>query len=366
MDNNQSKQSVSTILKRFWKWITVVLVFLVVLLGVMSYHYVRTSLQPLAPHSSKVVSVHVPSGSTTKQIGEILESKHVIKSGLVFDYYVKSNKLTKFKAGYYLLRPSMTLKQIAQKLIKGGSSTPLTYNRVLIREGASVKDVAQQIATNTKYSAKDFLKLLNDKTFLAQLKKQYPQLLTSALKAKNTRYVLEGYLYPATYDASKLTLKQLVTQMVAKANQVYQPYFSAIKKKGYTVQQALTLASLVEKEGVSTSDRQMIAGVFENRLKKGMKIQSDISVLYALNTTKSTVTYKDLTTKSPYNLYLHTGLGPGPFDNPSVTSLKAVLNPSKKSKGYYYFVADTKTGKVYYSKTYAQHQKIVKKLQSSK
>lgn len=369
MNNNQRnslKDQVSSVIaKRFVRGILLCIAALLVLIGILGYRYVRESLQPLDKTSSQVIEIHVKSGSTTKQIGDLLQKKKVIKSGFVFDYYVKSNKMTKFKSGYYLLKASMTLKQIAQKLEKGGSNTPLTYGKVLVQEGASIKQIAQTVAQNTKYTANQFLTAVNDKQLLAQLKQQYPALLGSAMSAKNTRYVLEGYLYPATYDANGVTLKQLITQMVAKANEVYTPYLSQIKKKGYTVQQALTLASLVEKEGVTTSDRKMIAGVFENRLKKNMKIQSDISVLYALSTTKTTLTYSDLKVKSPYNLYLHTGLGPGPFDNPSLISLQAVLNPSKQAAGYYYFVANTKTGKVYYAKTYAQHQANIKKIEQS-
>ncbi len=125
----------------------------------------------------------------------------------------------------------------------------------------------------------------------------------------------------------------------------------------------MTLASLTENEGGSGSARRQIAGVFLNRLDVDMPIQSDISVLYALNTHKKVVTNKDLKTKSPYNLYLHTGYGPGPFSSPSLDSIKAVLNPLDRSKNYLYFVANTKTGKIYFSSTYDQHLKYVKKLE---
>lgn len=151
--------------------------------------------------------------------------------------------------------------------------------------------------------------------------------------------------------------------MVAKTNEMLSPYYSKISERHYTVQQVLTLASLVEREGVTADDRYKIAGVFENRLEKNMKIQSDISVLYALGKHKQNVTYKDLEVDSPYNLYQNEGMGPGPFNNPSIASVKAVLDPVDKDKGYLYFIANMKTGKVYFSKTYEEHQALTKKLE---
>ncbi len=151
--------------------------------------------------------------------------------------------------------------------------------------------------------------------------------------------------------------------MVAKTNEMLSPYYSKISERHYTVQQVLTLASLVEREGVTPKDRYKIAGVFENRLEKNMKIQSDISVLYALGKHKQNVTYKDLEVDSPYNLYQNEGMGPGPFNNPSIASVKAVLDPVDKDKGYLYFIANMKTGKIYFSKTYEEHQALTKKLE---
>ena len=150
-------------------------------------------------------------------------------------------------------------------------------------------------------------------------------------------------------------MKELVNQMIDKTDQVLQPYYSSIKKKHLTVQEVLTLASLVEREGVKSKDRRMIAGVFFNRIKANMPLQSDISVMYALNKHKHSLTLKDIKVESPYNLYVHKGYGPGPFNNPSLDSISAVLNPIKSN--YLYFVANLKTGKVYYNENYDEHLK---------
>ena len=156
-----------------------------------------------------------------------------------------------------------------------------------------------------------------------------------------------------------MSLKDLVIQMVNKTNTVLQPYFSTIKQQNLTVQEVLTLASLVEKEGVKENDRKNIAQVFFNRIEANMPLQSDISVLYALGEHKEMVTYQDTAVDSPYNLYINTGFGPGPFDNPSEASIQAVLEPTKND--YYYFVADMKHGDVYFAKTYEEHLELVDK-----
>ncbi|KRL04235.1 endolytic transglycosylase MltG [Liquorilactobacillus oeni] len=364
LDDNDKQQPKNIFANRIVRGVVLVIALLVVVLLFIGFHYFNRAQQPLNPNSNKKIEVKVPIGSTSKQIGSILEEKKVIKSGFVFDYYVKTNKYTHFKAGYYEFKPSMTLKKIVQNLQKGGSSQPLNAGKVLIREGVTADEIGDVIQKNTRFKKKDFLALLNNQKFLNELKINYPDLLASALDAKGVRYKLEGYLYPATYYAGKKgSLKDLVTKMVTKSDAMLKPYYSEIKRKKMTVQQTLTLASLVEREGVTQKDRYRIAGVFENRLDKGMKIQSDISVLYALGKYKKNVTYKDLEVDSPYNLYKNEGVGPGPFNNPSIASVQAVLNPSGRAQGYLYFIANMKTGKVYYSKTYSEHQILTKKLQ---
>ncbi|MGY5338756.1 endolytic transglycosylase MltG [Levilactobacillus spicheri] len=343
------------------------LVILAVAIGVIGYNYFQSSLKPLDTSNDNVVQVHVPMGATSNKIGQILQDKKVVKSGMVFNYYVKSHKFTNFRAGYYQLKPSMTLNTIAKQLQLGGSAEPIqsTAGKVLVREGETVDQLAAEIPIQTDFTKKEFMSLMKSQSFFNQLAAKYPQLLSSAKQAKNVRYRLEGYLAPATYQAGKkMTLKQLVTEMVAKTNQNLAGSYKTIKKQKLTVQETLTLASLVEREGVSQSDRNKIAGVFLNRIDANMALQSDIAVQYALKTTKKTLTYKDLKVKSPYNLYVHTGYGPGPFDSLSTSSIKAVLHPAERNKDYYYFIANTKTGKVYFSKTYAQHQALTSSLAS--
>lgn len=331
------------------------------ILAISGYNYVSAGLKPLDKNDKQLVQVEVPSGSSNRQIGDILEEGDVIRDGMVFNFYTKFKNLTNFQAGYYQFSPNMTLDQISKELQQGGSAEPLDdASKLTIPEGYDVDKIAELVAKKTDFKKADFIKVMKDEKFFDQLKTQYPDLLTDAGNANDVRYRLEGYLFPATYNVHKnRSLEDLVTQMVDTMNQVMTPYYSQIKEKGMTVQEVMTLASLVEKEGVTKADRKKIAQVFFNRIDQGMPLQSDISILYALGVHKEFVYNKDLEVDSPYNLYQNTGYGPGPFDNPSQEAILAVLDPTEND--YIYFVADISTGKVYYAKTYEEHMELVEK-----
>ncbi|KRO08373.1 hypothetical protein IV64_GL000456 [Lactiplantibacillus xiangfangensis] len=342
-----------------------ILLVLLIIIGVMGYRYFDNATQPYNSKDNQVVQVDIPYGANSKKIATILQSNKVIKSGFVFEYWTKAHNLSNFHAGYYQLKPSMSLSQIATALNKGGSSEPIqsSSGRVLVVEGSQITTIAKTVQKQTDFTAAEFLALMKDQTFMKSLAQKYPQLLSSSMAAKQVRYHLEGYLFPATYEVGKkTTLKQLVTQMVSKTNDELKPYYGQVKKSKMSVQEIMTLASLVEREGSTNKDRRLIAGVFLNRLDAKWRLDSDISVFYAINSTKSTLTAKDLATDSPYNLRRNLGYGPGPFNSPSLTSIKAVLDPAQRSKGYMYFVADLKTGKVYYAKDAAGHAANIEKV----
>ncbi|WP_259337096.1 endolytic transglycosylase MltG [Bombilactobacillus bombi] len=343
-------------------WIIAIIAILIVTFGVLGYNYVQESLQPMNSNNHQEIEVKIPIGSSNKEIASRLQEKKIIRSATVFNYYVKSHNYTDFQAGYYTFKPSMTLTQIVARLQKGGSSEHIARpdNNVLVREGVTIEQIGDVISKNTPYSKKEFLALMKNQKFMKQLQNTYPQLLDSTMKSKDVRYHLEGYLFPATYPYySGMSLEKLVTEMVAKTNQELTPYYDQMKAKDLTVQQTLTLASLIEREGVTEKDRRLISGVFFNRLDQNMPLQSDISVMYAMNKHKRHLNGHDVKIKSPYNLYKNPGFGPGPFNSPSINSIVDVLNPSDRDKGYLFFVADLKTGKVLYSTNYAEHLRNV-------
>ncbi|RLK62991.1 endolytic transglycosylase MltG [Atopobacter sp. AH10] len=335
-----------------------VLLLLALILGFAGYRYVSNALQPLSSSSAKKVEVEIPLGSSNRQIAQILEDKKIIRNAKIFNLYMKVQNVADLQAGYYDFSPSMTAKQVIKQLEKQGKDSAEKQKKVLVREGENIEQIAKAIDQTGVYKKEDFIHLMQDDNFLSDLAKEYPDLLSDSLKSKDSRYKLEGYLFPATYNVlAGEDLKTLVKKMIAKTDQVMSKYKEQIEEDELNLHQIMTLASLVEKEGVNLEDRKMIAGVFRNRLARDMMLQSDISVLYALNKHKEFVTLKDTKVDSPYNLYQHTGLGPGPFNSPSEAAIQATLNYIKNDN--LYFLANLKTGKVYYSKTYEEHQKLV-------
>lgn len=349
--HNAEKKAAS----RIAYWIIGIILVLVVVIGIMTYRYVHQALQPLDTSDHTKVEVKIPIGSSNKDIAAKLEKKDVIKSAAVFNYYVKTHNYSDFQAGRYYFSPSMTLNQIVTHLQKGDPNRTVVA-KVLVKEGVTVEDIAKVVAKKTKWSRQDFLDLMKDDAFLQKLAKSYPDLLSSTMATKDVRYHLEGYLFPLTYTVYEGdSLKKLVTEMVAATDEKLKSSYATIKDQDMTVQEVLTLASLVEREGVKEADRRKIAGVFLNRLDIEMPLQSDIAVMYALNKHKESLSNKDVTVESPYNLYKYAGFGPGPFNSPSLQSIQAVLNPSDRDQNYLYFVANLKTGDVYYSQTYDSH-----------
>ncbi|SJZ85653.1 UPF0755 protein [Pilibacter termitis] len=367
------KDKEDRIVGRIVKTVIIALVILLVIVGISGWSYINKALQPYDTTDKTFVQVEIPIGSSNKQIGGILEQKKIIRSGMVFNYFTKFHNLSKFQSGYYNMQPSMSLEEIAKILQKGGTQKPElpVLGKVLIPEGYTIDQIAEAIASNansksaekTPFTKDEFLKLIKSDEFFNEMKQKYPELLTSAAEATGVKYKLEGYLFPATYDYNeKTTLKSLVETMIATMDQTLQNYYPTIKAKGLSVQEVLALASYVEKEGATEDDRRNIAQVFFNRIKAEMPLQTNISILYAegrLGQKISAEEDKKINTNinSPYNLYTNQGTGPGPVDSPSLMAIEAVIEP--KPNDYLFFLADIKTGKVYFAKTYEEHEALV-------
>lgn len=358
--------------RRIWPWIVVLII--VAILGFGGYkgyqlytaHQAATDYTAVNPKSTKKKEIHIPAGATTTDIAQVLAKAGLVRSTTPVLNYLAVHGAENLKAGYFQLSKAMPIKTLIAKIEAGGTSYPLNNTHaVIVREGEMASDIADEVAAKTKFSKQDFLKALNDTTFLTFLNKTYPGFLDSAIASKKTRYKLEGYLYPATYDIMSVkSVKDLIQIMVSTEYDNVQPLLSDIKKADMTTQEVLTLASIVEKEGVDAKNRAIIAGVFLNRLAINMPIQSDITVKYALNSDKVNLTNADVQVNSPYNLYKNSGLGPGPFNSPSLESIEAVLNPKDRDKDYLYFVANLKTGAIVYNHDYAKHQAAASSLES--
>ena len=357
---------------------TLVLLILFGAGGFFGLSYAKSALQPVDPSSKQYVRVQIPDGANTQQIGSALEKSGVIKNGLVFTVYAKYKNYTELKSGYYNLQKSMSVEDVIKELQKGGTPEPqeVTLAELTIPEGYTLEQIAHTVGQlqgefKEPMTAEAFMAKVQDETFIAQEVAKYPNLLES-LPAKDSgvRYRLEGYLFPATYAIKEsTTIESLIDNMLAAMDKNLYPHYAAIKEKNLTVNELLTIASLVEKEGAKTEDRKLIAGIFYNRLNQNMPLQSNIAILYAEGKLGQNISLADdaaidTSIDSPYNVYTKVGLMPGPVDSPSLDAIEASINQTKSD--YLYFVANVQDGKVYYATTREEHDRNVQEHINSK
>jgi UPF0755 protein len=291
------------------------------------------------------VFVTIPHGTSTRNAGRILERNGVIRSAIAFEVYARRNPRRSLEAGEYLFDHAASGKEVFWKLAHGEVYVlPFT-----VREGETMFDIAHELEAAKFMNADEFLKAASDPASIKDL----------APHAKT----LEGFLFPATYQLSRHPVATaLVANMVQKFREQWRGIAAADTAPAGLEKPALstvTLASLVERETPKPDERPLVAGVFDNRLRKGMLLQCDPTVIYAMEQVgayNGTLTGKDLHYESPYNTYMHGGLPPGPIGNPGEVALKAALSPAQTD--YLYFVANTQGGH-FFAATLAEHNKNV-------
>ena len=316
------------------------------------FAFLKFSVLFLPPQEvSREVVVSIPEGATPAQIGQILEEAGVVKSGTAF--YWAFRVINKFKgpvvlkAGEMALDPSLPVWKTLTWVADGKHYKLYPFT---VAEGKNIYDIAQMVAAAGFGSQDDFLTLCRDPSFITSL----------GLEAKS----LEGYLFPETYNFPRGTpLKTIMKTMVDTFVNVWQKgnYDEAARRLGLSRHQVVILASIVEKETGAPRERPIIAGVFFNRLAKGMRLQTDPTVIYGLLPNfDGNITRNDLATPHPYNTYVIAGLPPGPIANPGAAALSAVLKPDFVP--FYYFVSKN-DGTHDFSENLADHNRKVTKYQ---
>jgi len=297
------------------------------------------------------VFVTVPHGASSRGVARILESSGVVRSAIAFEIYARRHPRRSLEAGEYFFDHAESGRDVFWKLAKGDVyQVPFT-----VREGETLYDIAHDLETGHFLSAEDFVKAASDPMLVRDVD---PHALT-----------LEGFLFPATYQMPRHPIAvELAASMVKKFKEQWahiSPPMAGDDKtrlpSGYPISSIVTLASLVERETPKKDERPLVAGVFENRLRKDMMLQCDPTVIYVMQQEgryNGTLTGADLHVHSPYNTYEHTGLPPGPIGNPGEASLRAALHPAETD--YLYFVANTEGGH-FFSSTLAEHNRNVTK-----
>ncbi|MFI3127370.1 endolytic transglycosylase MltG [Streptococcus suis] len=375
--SKQRRKKQDNAAKRIVSVIMSIVVVAVLVTGVTGYMWVKSSLEPVNAKATEAIQVEIPEGSSTLEIGKILVDNKLIKNATIFNYYSKIKSYNNFQSGFYNLKQNMSVDDIAKALQESGTPTAQkeAAGKILIVEGYTLTQIAQAITDNTKtedkndktpFTTEQFMATVTNQDFINRMVATYPKLFAS-LPAANSGviYQLEGYLFPAVYEYSdETTIEELVEQMIAAMDNRLQPYYETIAAKNLTVNEVLTLASLVEKEGSTDENRRNIASVFFNRLNAAMPLQSNIAILYAQGklgqeTTLAEDAAIDTSIESPYNIYWTPGLMPGPVDSPSLSAIEAVINAN--TTDYLYFVADVTTGSVYFTNNIDEHNQNVAK-----
>ena len=355
----------TSIIKKIMKYFMIALLVIVLVGGFFTWNYIKGETQPVDTAQTELISFEIEQGASVKEVSKALQDEGIIRNSKLFNFYLKFKNVSGFKSGLYHVSKSMTLDEIIAELSGQGKDKDQNATKVLIREGEQLTEIAKEVEKSTKYSAEDFMAKVQDEDFLRYLVQKFPKLLTQSYNGYQVKYVLEGYLFPATYDMNdSKTLQMLITEMVAKTDEVMSKYYDKILASDYTLQETMAMASLIEKEGSKLEDRKKISSVFHNRIKENMKLQTDVSVQYALGEHKEALSLEDLEVDSPYNLYQNYGVGPGPYNSPSEDSIVAALEPANTE--YLYFLADIHTKEIYYAKTYEEHLELKAKYIDSK
>ncbi len=309
----------------------------------------------------------VESGESLSEIATNLYDQNLVRHRGVFKYYVDFTDRTKnLKAGVYHLNRTMTLDEIID-IISLGSELDNTM-MITIREGSTIEQMAEQIKEQMaeqlmEFDTEEFLNLCND---VAVFSPDYPFLapLIEDSENQNRRYALEGYLFPDTYEIYlSSSPEDVIRKLLDRTDEILsKPEIAgAIAESGMTIDEVLTLASVVEKEGTTDSFNK-VAAIFLNRLDQNMKLQSDVTVQYALGINNLALNSGEINVDSPYNTYKYAGLPLGPICNPGENAIMGVLNPDQtyRAGNYLFFtLTDPNTGELAYSQTAEQHEQIV-------
>ena len=351
--------------KSVLKIIFILLLLIIIIGGISIFAWYELSLKPVEEGNSQSIIIDIVPGQGTEGIASALKENNLIKDDLVFKIYCKLNEVNNMQAGTYELNKNMSVEEIVKKFQAG--DVVIKEINVTFQEGKNMRDIAKIISENTNNSYEDVMKVFEDKEYAKGLIVEY-WFLTDEILDNNIYYPLEGYLYPDTYtfESVDVSIDDIIRIMLDQTDKVLSEYQIEIKSKGYTVHQFLSLASVVENEGISTEDRKGIAKVFLNRIERGMALQSDVTTYYAfkVNMGDRDLTQSELNTANPYNTRgpnMEGKIPVGPISKVSESAIEATLNPSDTDA--IFFVAD-KNGKIYFSNTNEEHEQIINELKS--
>lgn len=322
----------------------IVLVIIVGTAGAFVYDLWQFSIKA-ADTKATEKSIIIASGQSLKKSAAILQSEGIITSASKFRLLARIKDYDKkLQAGEYILSASMPPLKILEIMISGS----VKLYKITIPEGYNIFQIAAIVAEAGFASKSSFLESATDPATAREM----------GIEAST----LEGYLFPDTYFFPKgVTIEKMISKMIARFREVFtEDLKKRAQKIGFSVHQVVTLASIIEKETGAPEERPIISSVFHNRLKRGMRLETDPTVIYGIKDFDGNLTRKHLATHTPYNTYKIKGLPPGPIANPGIASMEAALFPAETA--FLYFVSK-KDRTHHFSKNLIEHNKAVRKYQ---
>lgn len=326
-----------------------IILILLAIIGFVAYtaqNYYKESFEAMEIDNPQEINITIPASSSSTVIANILFENGLIKHPLIFKYQIKSRNVgSKLKAGEYKLSTGMDLDTIIDKLTVGVKSQNTV--RFTIPEGYEIRQMADKLSKEGIVDLDRFLELVKDKSNFEDV--------YTFLKELDNEQGLEGFLFPSTYEIYVGTSEEeIIGKMLHEFEKIYNKDIEPkLKELELTLNEAITLASIVEREGKVDKERSLMSAVFHNRIKQGMMLQSCATVQYILGERKEVLTNEDTRTPSPYNTYIHEGLPPAPIASPGEASLIAAVNPADVD--YLFFVLTGADGTHTFTKTYKDH-----------
>jgi len=345
IDQDVYTKTPASVVKRVVLWTALFLSLVTIVMGIWFGGYI---VGPGPDSSEENVVVIIPKGASVEVIGQILEDAGLIYNDIRFPLLARfSGYAGHLQAGEFSLERGKRPGEVIRALASAGP----VQHVVTIIEGLRATEIAELLEQKGWCDAEKFMSLVQEKEFI------------HTLGLKNLTS-LEGYLYPDTYmlTVDMKGAEKIILLMVKRFLQVWQEIVSA-GGRDISREETVILASIVEKETAAAAERSLIAGVFKNRLARGMRLQSDPTVIYGIDKFSGKLTKKQLRNPTPYNTYTKSGLPVGPICNPGREALRAALNPVQTE--YFYFVSKN-DGTHYFSVSLSEHNRAVRKYQKKK
>ncbi len=319
-------------------------VILLAVIAISGFLYFRSQIYYSHGANDTNVIFKIEKGEGNSEIASNLEDRGIISNKVYFWVYLRTHGLlNRIYPGEYLLNGKMTIPEVAMII----TNSEKAYEKVLFVEGLTAKQMSEELGKHG-FDGEDFLSLVNNPP--KEIISQFPILADRPIGTS-----LEGFLFPDTFYFSKDATPEGILKKILDntENKITSEVRNEIKSQEKTIYEIMTMASIIEREVASDVDRELVSGIFWNRIGIGQPLQSDATLTYILEDKKSQHSIEQTKIDSPYNSYENKGLPPGPIANPGYSSILAAINP--EDTDYNYFLSDPNTGKTIFSVTFEEH-----------